>query len=50
MRGSRMSEEEQKKLLLILDKAIKLGFAEVIIQIQDGKAVTAQVTEKIKLR
>lgn len=45
-----MSEEEQKKLLLILDKALKLGFAEIVIQIQDGKPVTATITEKIKLR
>lgn len=45
-----MSEEDQKKILLIIDKAIKLGFAEIVIQIQDGKPVTAQITEKLKLR
>lgn len=45
-----MTSEEQKKILLLLDKAFTLGFAEVIIQIQDGKAVSAAITEKIKLR
>ncbi len=45
-----MSEDELKKLLPLLDKAAKLGFVELIIQFQDGKAVSATITEKIKLR
>lgn len=45
-----MTEEELRKLLLLVDKASKLGFAELVIQFQDGKAITATLTEKIKLR
>lgn len=45
-----MSPDDQKKLLLLLDKALKLGFAEIAIEIQDGKVVSAKITEKIKIR
>ena len=45
-----MNTEETKLLLQLLDKATKLGFAELVIQFQDGKAVSATLMEKIKLR
>lgn len=45
-----MTTEDEKKLLLLLDEASKLGFAEVVIRFQDGKAVSADITKKTKLR